>query len=371
MSSLVMKNPATAFAARFMFLRCLLPGILLCLALALLAIALGRIDYSQQHGLSALTIAILLGILLGNTRLSHLAQPCSAGMAFSKQHLLRLAIVLYGLRLTFQDLAQVGIAGILIDALMLVSTFVLALVLGLKLFKLDRETVILIGAGSSICGAAAVMASESVLQSGSEKVTVAVATVVVFGSVAMFVYPVLYNLNQQWQCLPFSEQSFGIYIGSSLHEIAQVVAAGRAVSQEAANTAVIAKMLRVMMLAPFLILLSMYLLGVKRAALSSMEPQLQVASGVSNRIRLPWFTLGFMLVLGLNSLQCLPASLVGALIDIDAVLMAMAMAALGLSTRVAVIRQAGAKPLLLAALLLFWLIAGGALINLAVNNLWA
>jgi uncharacterized integral membrane protein (TIGR00698 family) len=376
-SSALPAVPAVSAASLSSSLACIkpvqyvLPGLLLSAALAALSIALGQIDYLQQHGMGALTIAILLGILLGNTVFPRVARQCGAGVAFSKQKLLRLAIVLYGLRLTFQDVAQVGIAGVLIDALMLSSTFALALLLGLKLFKLDRETVILIGAGSSICGAAAVMATEPVLQAKSEKVTVAVATVVVFGSIAMFAYPVLYRLNLQWQWLPFSEQAFGVLIGSSLHEVAQVVAAGRAVSQEAANTAVIAKMVRVMMLAPFLILLSSYLLRDKRTA-SAGKADVDVDVGTDAAgISFPWFTLGFMLVVGLNSMAWLPAELAGKLIDFDTLLMAMAMAALGLTTHVSAIRQAGVKPLLLGAILLLWLIAGGALINYGVNSLWA
>jgi uncharacterized integral membrane protein (TIGR00698 family) len=345
----------------------ILPGLLLSAALAGLSIALGQIDYLQQHGLGALTIAILLGILLGNTVFPQVAQQCAAGVAFSKQKLLRLAIVLYGLRLTFQDVAQVGVAGVLIDVLMLSSTFGLALLLGIKLLKLDRETVILIGVGSSICGAAAVMATEPVLQARSEKITVAVATVVVFGSIAMFAYPLLYQLNQEWQWLTVSPQIFGVYIGSSLHEVAQVVAAGRAVSQDAANTAVIAKMVRVMMLVPFLMLLSIYLLRDKRA----VEHGDQLAQGALNGIRFPWFTLGFMLVVALNSLAWLSTELVNGLINFDGLLMAMAMSALGLTTHVSVIRKAGVKPLLLGAFLLLWLMLGGALINVAVFSLWA
>ncbi|WP_295747782.1 YeiH family protein [Undibacterium sp.] len=372
MSSLTAKFPVLSAANLLVagpasWLSKVAPGALLSAAIAWFSSALGQVAYFQQHALSTLTIAILLGMFFGNTVFPRIATPCAAGVAFSKQTLLRLAVVLYGLRLTFQDVAQVGVAGVLIDALMLSSTFGLALLLGIKLLKLDRETVILIGAGSSICGAAAVMATEPVLQAKSEKITVAVATVVVFGSIAMFAYPLLYQLNQEWQWITVSQQAFGIYIGSSLHEVAQVVAAGRAVSQDAANTAVIAKMVRVMMLAPFLILLSIYLLRDKRAGEELSQPTERAFSGIS----FPWFTLGFMLVVALNSLAWLSAEVVNWLINFDGLLMAMAMAALGLTTHVSVIRQAGIKPLLLGALLFLWLMLGGALINLAVFSLWA
>jgi len=137
----------------------LLPGLLLSATLAYAAIEIGNNDWMQAHGMSALTIAIVLGMLLGNTLFGRFSASCGSGVAFSKQSLLRLGIVLYGLRLTFQDIAHVGLNGVLIDACMLLSTFALAYVLGVKLFKLEPDAVMLIGAGSSICGAAAVMAT--------------------------------------------------------------------------------------------------------------------------------------------------------------------------------------------------------------------
>ena len=119
--------------------------------------------------------------------------------------------------------------------LTLSSTFLLACFLGQKVFGLDKHTSWLIGAGSSICGAAAVLATEPVVKAEASKVTVAVATVVIFGTVAIFLYPAIYPLMSQW----FSPETFGIYIGSTVHEVAQVVAAGHAISPDAENAAVI------------------------------------------------------------------------------------------------------------------------------------
>ena len=143
-------------------------------------------------------------------------------------------MVLYGLRLTVQDIGHVGMVGVATDALVLGSTFGLACLIGIKWLRLDPKTAMLIGAGSSICGAAAVMAAEPVVKARAEQVTVAVATVVVFGTVAIFLYPALFELNQQWQLVPGGADGFGIYIGSTLHEVAQVVAAARSVGPHAA-----------------------------------------------------------------------------------------------------------------------------------------
>jgi uncharacterized integral membrane protein (TIGR00698 family) len=343
-------------------LAALLPGLALSGALAATGIALGHIGWLQDHGFSALTLAIVLGMLVGNTvypLVPRLAAASGAGVNVSKQNLLRLGVVLYGLRLTVQDIGHVGIAGVAIDALVLGSTFALACFIGTRWLGLDRKTAMLIGAGSSICGAAAVMAAEPVVKARAEQVTVAVATVVVFGTLAIFLYPALFELNQHWALIPGGANGFGIYAGSTIHEVAQVVAAARSVGPDAANSAVIAKMVRVMMLAPFLVMLSAWL-----ARDDKRHAHTSAATGQApGKLAVPWFAFGFVAVVLFNSLQWLPASVVAVTTEIDTALLAMAMAALGLSTHIGAIRKAGAKPLLLALILLGWLIVGGALIN--------
>jgi uncharacterized integral membrane protein (TIGR00698 family) len=335
----------------------LLPGLLLCAAIAAAAIQLGNIAWLQDHGISALTASIVLGMLLGNTIYPRHADRAAAGVTFSKQFLLRAGVVLYGLRLTFQDVAHVGLAGVLVDALVIASTFTLAYCIGTRWFGIDRKTAMLIGVGSSICGAAAVMAAEPVVKGRAEQVTVAVATVVVFGTIGIFLYPLLFTLNEHWGVVPGGMQGFGVYAGSTIHEVAQVVAAARSIGAQAADTAVIAKMVRVMMLAPFLMLLSV---GLGRGADSG-----------DTSIKVPWFAFGFIAMVLLNSMRWLPGPFVALATQLDTGLLATAMAALGLSTHVGAVRKAGAKPLLLALVLFVWLVAGGACINHFVPALLA
>jgi uncharacterized integral membrane protein (TIGR00698 family) len=372
----------------------LLPGLGLAALLAVLATESARLGWLQANGISALTVAIVFGMLVGNTFYPRLAGSCARGVTFSKQTLLRLGIVLYGLRLTFQDIGQVGFAGVLTDGIVLCSTFLLSWWLGTRVLGLDRRSAMLIGAGSSICGAAAVMAAEPVVRGRAEQVTVAVSTVVVFGTLAIFLYPALYHLNLRYQLIGLSPSAYGLYAGSTVHEVAQVVAAGRAVSEQAANTAVIAKMVRVMMLAPFLLVLSAYLSrvdqaearvgtagGAARASAGGPGGANTAAAGKAGgssdsgdrprRIAIPWFALGFVAVAGLNSLALLPKPLVANVTDFDTGVLAMAMAALGLTTHASAIRSAGLKPLALAAVLFAWLVGGGIAINATVAALFA
>ncbi len=353
-------SPAPVAAPRAW--RRLLPGLALSAVLAGAGIALGRIDWLAAHGFSALTLAIVLGMLVGNTVYPRVAAASGPGVNLSKQQLLRLGIILYGLRLTVQDIGQVGLAGVVVDALVLSSTFLLACWIGTRWLGLDRQSTMLIGAGSAICGAAAVMAAEPVVKARAEQVTVAVATVVVFGTVSIFLYPVLFQLNQPWQLIPGGANGFGLFAGSTIHEVAQVVAAARSIGPEAADTAVIAKMVRVMMLAPFLLLLSGWLAR-DTARKAKRNASGQGAQSAKGKIAIPWFAFGFIAVVLFNSLQWLPVQATAVATDIDTGLLAMAMAALGLSTHFSAIRKAGAKPLLLALILFGWLLVGGGLIN--------
>lgn len=356
--------------ARLASVLALLPGLALSAALAAAGMLLGRVGWLQAHGLGALTLAIVLGMLAGNTLLARGAGVCGAGVGFSRQTLLRLGVMLYGLRLTLQDIGQVGWSGVVTDALVLGSTFALACWVGLRWLRMERGAVLLIGAGSSICGAAAVMAAEPVVQARAGQVTVAVATVVVFGTLAMLGYPLLFALNQHWPVIPGGAPGFGVYVGSTLHEVAQVVAAANSVGAQAVDTAVIAKMVRVMMLAPFLLLLSAWLARdaarqSSQAAQADSAADDSAALGGVRRARpgVPGFAIGFVAVVLFNSLGLLPAGAQAVMRDLDTALLAMAMAALGLSTPVSALRQAGLKPMLLALILLLWLVAGGALIN--------
>lgn len=391
--------PATSMPAAARYRR-LLPGLLLTSAFALVAMHLGRLPWFQAHGLGALTIAIALGMLLGNTVYARFAAPTLPGVAFAKQRLLRLGIILFGLRLTFQDIGQVGLAGVLIDAVMLTSTFMLAWFAGTRLFGLERNTVVLIGAGSAICGAAAVMAAEPVVKARPEQVAVAIATVVVFGTLAMVLYPFLYQWAQAAGWTAFSAQTYGVYAGATIHEVAQVVVAGAAAGPDAANTAVIAKMVRVMMLAPFLVALAWALSrtgGRQSGAAACHTDTARQAHGMAGNasrthaanatpvkatpaagflavigriaVMIPWFAIGFLVVVGIHSTGLVPGQAVSGLLVLDEWLLASAMFALGLTTHVSAIRQAGLRPLGLALLLAVWLIAGGMLATVGIQAL--
>lgn len=322
-------------------------GLCLAASIAVLGLWLSRLPAFQSMGLSALTLAIVIGMVLGNTLFPLVASHTASGVDFCKTRLLRAGIILFGFRLTFQKAASVGLGGILLDAVVILSVFSAAMFVGRRVLGIDRQTCLLVGAGASICGAAAVMAMEPVARAQAHKVSVAVATVVVFGTISMFLYPLLYPY------LGLSEHAFGIYIGATVHEVAQVVAAGNAVSPATANIAVVEKMIRVMMLAPFLLGVS-WLLQWQASRQGGNESQTGKA-----RPPVPWFAFGFVAAVGLNSLGIPGPEVAAHLVELSTLLLAMAMAALGLRTHAGAIRQAGVAPLALAAILFVLLVAGG------------
>ncbi len=322
-----------------------LSGILFVALFAMSATYLSEFSFFKHLGISSLIIGIVLGMIYANTLRSKLPKEWCSGILFSTKTLLRLGIILYGFRITFYNIEAVGLAGIATSAMVVTSTFIIGYFVGTRWLKLDKETTILTSAGSSICGAAAVLATEPVVNAEAHKSAIAVSTVVVFGTIAMFLYPFLYKMG----LIPLTPQQMGIYIGGTLHEVAHVVAAGNALGTEASQTAVIVKMIRVMMLAPFLVFLGLWLLQSSHGIVKKQK----------NKIMIPWFAVWFIVMAGFNSLDLLPQTVITNINAIDTFLLTMAMSALGMETSIEKFKNVGMKPIYLASILFLWLIFGG------------
>jgi uncharacterized integral membrane protein (TIGR00698 family) len=314
--------------------------------IAVFAIVLANIPQLAGLGLSALPLAILLGMIYGHFSIRKEDDLEQQFFQFCKQKMLRLGIILFGFGLSFQQILAVGWQAIVIDLVVVMTIFIVGVVVGIKVFKLHRDVAILTAAGSAICGAAAILATESVLKPKQQHITVAIATVVLFGTLAMFSYPLIYQL------VAMNDQSFGIYIGSTVHEVAQAVAAGQSINGETMQTAVVVKLIRVMMLAPFLLVLSA---GLSRFNHNNQQKD----KGQKATIVMPWFVFAFMATAMINSLVILPEMVKSSLALASQFSLALAMAALGAHTRWATIKAAGVKPLLLALVLFVLLIVGG------------
>ena len=320
-------------------------GFIFVLLLAIFSTILSEFSFFKDLGISSMIIGILIGMLYANTIKQYFPTYLQSGIIFCTKTILRIGIVLYGFRLTFQNLQDVGIYGILVAFLMLASTFLIGYIFGIKVLKLDREITILTSAGSAICGAAAVLASESVLKCEAYKSAIAVSSVVVFGTIAMFLYPFLYKLG----FIDLSVQNMGIYIGATLHEVAHVVGSSNVLGEEASSNAVIVKMIRVMMLAPFLILLSIWIL----------KTSISKTNSEKSKITIPWFAVFFIFVVAFNSFDLLASEIVVSINYLDNFALTMAMTALGMETSFSKFKNVGLKPIYLSLVLFAWLIFGG------------
>lgn len=392
-----------------------LSGILLIALFACTATYLAELNWLKQLRFSPLIVGIIIGMIYANTLRKSVPTEWNPGIAFSSKQILRLGIVLYGFQVTIGDVMEVGWAAIMVDAAVVTLTLLLGVLLG-RALKMDKQTALLTSVGSSICGAAAVLGAEPVVKGEPHKTAVAVSTVVIFGTLAMFLYPSLYRAD----VFDMDARQMGIYTGATLHEVAHVYGAGEAMNgtddtvqsacqamtsargmlntvveqhlamfphenemlgkpmasmNEACNIlrgklcnvndvkpdikrpAVIVKMVRVIMLAPVLIAMA-FILGRGQKS----------ADGKPAKVQVPLFAFFFLAVIGFNSLDLLPAACVEGIRKADTFLLTMAMTALGVETSFDKFRKAGPKPFLLALLLFVWLFFGGYALVKAVTS---
>ena len=322
-----------------------LHGILIILLFALAAFYIGDFEVVKSMSFSPMIVGIVLGMIYANTLRAALPATFTPGIQFCSKRILRLGIILYGFRLTLQDVTEVGIPAIIVDALMVTITICGGVMVG-KWLKMDKEISLLTSVGAGICGAAAVLGAESALRVKPYKTAVAVSTVVIFGTISMFLYPVLYRNG----VFSISPELMGIFTGASVHEVAHVVGAGNAMGESVGSVAIIVKMIRVMMLVPVLLIISY---TIARKASGSDAP---------GKINTPWFAILFLVVIVLNSLIPLSDNVRNGINTFDTFLLTMAMTALGAETSFDKFKKAGSKPFVLALILFCWLIVGGYLI---------
>jgi len=304
------------------------PGIVLALL-----IAGGGFALHSVRGFTLLS-PMILSTLLGMLYRNFFGAPAwaAAGVNFCLKRVLRAGVVLLGLQLMLPQMMEVGGLGCAIIVTALISTFLFMRWLG-ALMGVEKGLSTLIATGTSICGASAILAANTVVQDSDEGVAYAIACVTILGSCAIFVYPLLPLL------LGLSPKAFGLWAGASIHEIAQVVAAAFQNGAEAGQFATVAKLTRVMMLAPFVVCLGSL---VGRRSEQGAEERLVP------RPPMPWFVLGFVMLAVLNSVLSIPHAVHNAVSQLATLLLSTALGAMGLETDFRRLRAKGWKPFGLA-----------------------
>lgn len=302
----------------------LLPGLLLAVAIAVTATLLRKLP-----GLSIFSAMILAAIIgIGIRNLFGRSEFVRPGITFSMRLPLRTAIVLLGLQLTLLQLASIGGKAFAVVIFSLVGTFAFMIMMA-RILKVEAGLSYLLATGTSICGAAAIVAANSVVRAKDGDVFYALGCITLFGTITMFVYPPIAAT------IGLPPEVFGVWTGASIHEVAQVVGASFQHGQVAGEAGTIAKLTRVLMLAPVVLLLP-YIF--------------ERRSDVGAKVPTPWFVFGFVAMVTLNSIVPVPAEMTAAASQITAFLLALALAAMGLETDLRALNARGIRPLLLGAL---------------------
>lgn len=300
------------------------PGLLLCS----IAVLITMIVNHFFSGVSPLIVAIILGIIL--TNLIQLPASTSPGITLASKKLLRLGIVFLGLQLVFSDILSLGFPMLAVIVCIVAGGIFGTILMG-HLLRMKPTQVLLIACGFSICGAAAVAGVEGVTDSEEEEVVTAVALVVIFGTLMIPFIPFATKV------LGLSPEIGGMWAGGSIHEIAQVVAAGGIIGGGALGVAVVVKLARVLLLAPIAAILSF---RQRRQGYTSPDGKRPPV--------VPLFILGFLAMVVLRSTVALPDEVIAAGGFLQTALLSAAMFGLGCGVKIQNLIHVGVKPFILA-----------------------
>ncbi|MGE3620635.1 MAG: YeiH family protein [Acidimicrobiia bacterium] len=308
------------------------PGLVLVAAGVAVAVGLHHL----VEPVSPLIAAAVLGVLA--TNLGLVPEAARPGLDFAAKRLLRLGVVLLGLQLSFAEASRLGWVGVVAVVAVVVATFVGTRWLGRRL-GVSRGLSLLTATGFSICGASAIAAMQGVAGEDEDDVAFALALVTVFGTAAIVVLPLVGHL------LGLGPTDFGVWVGASVHDIAQVVATSSTGGADALRAAVVVKLTRVLALAPMVALA-----GARRRARAG-------STGAVRPPLVPGFVVAFVAMVLVRNTGAVPEGVLDAARSVETVLMAAALVGLGAGVDVRRLRRTGPRPLVLGAT--SWVLVAG------------
>jgi uncharacterized integral membrane protein (TIGR00698 family) len=308
-------------------LRRVAPGLLAAIGIAIVA-RLSTVVLPPV--VSEVTIAILLGLVVGRVRVVRSA-PLGPGLKFAAESLLRLGIVFLGAKLSVQQIAGIGLPAAAIIAVTMAAALTVVLILS-RLANVDSRLAVLLSVGAAVCGNSAVVATAPVISARARDVAYAVATVTLFGTIAVFVYPLI------GRTASLGDAVFGLWAGIAINDTSQVVAASSAYSPGAFEVATVVKLIRNTLMAPLLVAIAWA--WHRRTGLSG-----DTRAGIRRAV--PLFVVGFLALSALRSVGAIDAGLAGSLETAARALILVALAAVGLNVRVEELRMVGPRPLLI------------------------
>ncbi|MCK5425017.1 MAG: YeiH family putative sulfate export transporter [Emcibacter sp.] len=302
--------------------RALIPGILICATVALAAKFI-----AQHYTAPVMLLCLLLGMIF---HFMSQEGPTKKGVQFTSQSILRIGVGLIGARIMLSDFTALG-GTTLALVITAIGIVIASGVAWAWLLKLDREQGLLIGGATAICGASAALALSTVMPKSKtleHNTLIAVVGVTAMGTISMIFYPVLVGF------LGIDDHQAGILIGGTIHDVSQVVGAGYSISEEAGDTAIIVKLVRVFMLVPILFLF----------AISFRNKKNKQTSG---HFIFPYFLVGFLALVILNSLQLIPREILDIFKSTSKWMLIMAITAVGMKTSLKDMFSLGWRPIFL------------------------
>ncbi len=286
--------------------------------------------------LGAVTLAIIIGIALGNT--PWIPSSFEAGVKFSEKKILAAAIALMGLQLNITQLGELGLAIIPVIVIMMAVSISIGIFLGPKM-GVRKNFGALLGIGNAVCGSSAIAALAPLVTDKKEEIGISVGVVNLLGTVGLFILPPLAI------ALQLDDANSGLLTGGSLQAVGHAVAAGLSVSPEAGEIATLIKMGRVLMLGPAVIILGL------------VFGKGQSENGKKAKVNLPGFIIVFTVLMLLNSFVDLPKEFLSTVKTIDKWLLIIAMAAIGNRILFKDLKAQGPKALLLGIIIFIFQLA--------------
>ncbi|QDX92742.1 YeiH family putative sulfate export transporter [Brevibacillus laterosporus] len=302
-------------------------GLAITLVIALVARYLAQFPILSIMG--QLVIAILIGITW--RAVAGVPQQVIAGTNFSSKKLLRFGIILLGMRLNLMDILHAG-PKVFAMAVLAIIFGLIVVYLFTRWFKVEKKLGILTACGTAICGAAAVVAIAPQIKANDEETAIGAATVAILGTIFTLLYTLLYPI------LGFTPNGYGIFSGATLHEIAHVIAAAAPGGNGAVDIAVIVKLTRVALLVPIAIGIGIWSSRLEQKMNGEPKKKFSWKS-----LPIPWFIFGFLAMSAVNSFGIIPQEIATQIVNIAYLLIAMAMAGLGLNVDLVAFKRMGLK----------------------------
>ena len=324
----------------------IVPGLVTALVVAAIATVLGQV----LPIVGAPVFAIVAGILVAVVKPP--SQKLRPGLAFGSKRVLQGAIIVLGTELSFTQVLATGTSSLPVLLGTLAVALFAAWILG-KALSIETDLRTLIGVGTAICGASAIVATDAVIGATEVDVSYAIATIFTFNVAAVLTFPTIGHL------IGMSAHSFGLWSGTAINDLSSVVAASTVFGKGASSYAVVVKLTRTLMIIPIAVAL-----GIARARAASKDPDVQDAPRLRSRIHriLPIFIVWFVAAVAINSVGLVPAAWHPGISTTATFMITVALASIGLSTRVHDIRRAGFRPLALGAGL--WIVVAVASLGL-------